>query len=171
LCNCSLIRTLVYSGVPRLVVPKLSDEEFPEIFNELLRVEGRKLTSEQLVFVNTRINQEPTPLYVRLAVRVVAGWTSDFSCTNSCLAGGVRNLLNQLFDSMSSEFGSKLMAGVLSFITLSVEGVSDDEMVDLLSLDDDLVSSINKYWKTTRLPTRKIHFTTLCFFCINAYCY
>ena len=125
-----------------------------QIFLELLGRRQRKITLDQKAYVARRVALEPTALYIRLAVRVVARWTSEYQCVDNSLSGGVRALLNQTFDQLAVDYGQELTAAAVGFISLSVQGVSDDEMVDLLSLDDNLIKSLTQYWKATRVPTR-----------------
>ena len=144
---------LVLSEVPFLSVPDVSVDGM-DMLHELLHRRNRKITQDQANYVARKVAVEPSALYIRLAVRVVACWTSEYQCDDSSLSGGVRALLNQTFDQVAVDYGQELTASAIGFISLSVQGVSDDEMVDLLSLDDDVLKNLSVCLNDSRVPTR-----------------
>jgi hypothetical protein len=133
----------------------------------------RTLTSAQWAIVSEGVSKEPTALYLQLAVRVVQGWSSHVDAVVVIgggggrgrgrgqevvpkLAGGVRNLIYQILETIELNFGLLLVRAALSFVTFSVQGISDNEMIDLLSLDGQVMSSgddgVNQYNVAARLP-------------------
>ena len=140
--------------VPRLEVVPWSDENTcTEILEELLKRRNRTLTTSQWSYVREQVKVEPTALYVQLAVRVIVFWTSYGS--NPMLQGGVRNLINQLLDNMESTYGLVFTRAALGFITYAVDGLSDRELMDLLTLHKEVMSKkgINEFNKSKRLPS------------------
>eukprot|EP01038_Epipyxis_sp_PR26KG_P004093 gene4093-5841_t len=131
----------------------IARNEAENLLITLLRKKNRKLNKEQFDYVKKQIAVEPTALYVDLAVRVVSLWTS--STTELKLAGGVKQLINQLFDDIERNYGSVLTRSAFAFITLSVQGVNDEEIEDLLSLDDEVLNNVFQYSSAgvRRLPT------------------
>jgi len=120
----------------------------------VLRRERRKVTAEQMQFALLSIAVEPTALYVTLAARVMAGWKSSDSIDNLRLEPTVRGVINQILDGLERDFGRVLTRAALGLITYARSGVSDSEMQDLLSLDDDVLNSVFQYstLETKRLP-------------------
>jgi hypothetical protein len=135
----------------------------------------RTLTSAQWEIVSEGVSKEPTALYLQLAVRVVQGWSSHLDVDAGVdagvevggdggrgqevvpkLAGGVRNLIYQILETIELNFGLLLVRAALSFVTFSVQGISDNEMIDLLSLDGQVMSlgddGVNQYNVAARLP-------------------
>ena len=148
------------ASVPRVTIAPTDIsshiEELAQILRQLLLQEGRILSEEQWTVVLDRLGVEPTPLYVNLALRVVKHWTSSMqSDTELQLAGGVRNVLEQIFVQLQRDYGTLLVCNALAFITYSKNGVSDVEMDDLLSLSKELLSTVFQYATPTipRMPT------------------
>lgn len=141
---------LKISNVPRVELTLHSVDSI-DIIKSLLNRKNRTLTKEQWLVVSNAIEKENTALYLQLAVRVVQSWTSSIS--EPVLAGGVRNLINQIFEGLERSLGRELTRAAFGFITFSVQGIDDSEMIDLLSLDEIVMTSVNKYNESARLPS------------------
>ena len=135
------------------VVPWSQENTAIKIIEALLRRMGRTLTTIQWNYVMEQAKVEPTALYVRLAVRVIVSWTSYEESTT--LQGGVRNLINQIFGVMESTYGACLTRAALGLITYAVDGLSDNELIDLLTMHEHVMSreGINEFNSICRLPS------------------
>ena len=111
------------------------------------------MTTIQWNYVREQVKKEPTALYVQLAVRVVGAWTSYES--NPVLQEGVRNLINQALDTIESHYGLVFTRAALGFITFAVDGLSDREIMDLLTLHEEVMSEkgMNEFTDSLRLPS------------------
>ena len=138
-----------------MLVEAVSSVEGPVILDQLLRKRNRQLTEAQSELVAKCISVEPTVLYVQLALQVVVGWPSSLVASENDLVGGVRPLINQLIGSLEVRFGKELVTAALGYITFSVRGVTDEEMIDLLSLDGTVMGTMTQYWSTTYVPSRE----------------
>ncbi len=150
------------ANIPRIVVPPFrttiapENESTPEIENILLSLLHnirRKLTPDQQSYVLSKVAEEPTALYMRLALREVSRWSSCMSRGELNLSEGVRDLLHQIFETIERDYGRKLTRIAFGFITYSVEGITDNEMCDLLTLHDDVLHEVNQYNDSKRVPT------------------
>ena len=115
-------------------------------------MKSRTLTTIQRNYVREQVKVEPTALYVQLAVRVIGSWTSyELSTT---LQVGVRNLIIHIFDSMESTYGGVFTRAALGLITYAVDGLSDKELMDSLTLHKGVMSKegINEFNETRRFP-------------------
>ena len=122
------------------------------ILEERFRRKHRTLTPEQFDYVMIKAAQEPTALYLSLVDYVATAWHS-FG-TNYELNGGVAGIADQIFEKLERNFGRELTRAALGFITWSVQGVTDVEMEDLLSLHDSVLTAVLKYCPgVTRLPS------------------
>ncbi len=131
-----------------------TSNETEKIILRLLKSKGRKLSPTQLSFVLSKVNVEPTALYMRLAVGVVSKWHSAIEDNTAMhIEGGVRNLINEIFESMERDFGKELTRAAFGFITFSVEGVTDNEMCDLLSRDEKALEAVTQYTTSQRVPS------------------
>jgi len=75
------------------------------------------------------------------------------------LLGGVLNIINQIFDQLEATYGPLLVRAAIAFIALSARGVSSSEIVELLSLDEEVMAAVTERNKADRLPTRKFLMT------------
>ena len=123
-----------------------------EILDCLLEAKGRRLTQSQRDVVREQISIEPTALYVRITSDIVVNWRSTMQVTASDLPGGISGILKFLFAKVSSDFGKSLTKFAFGFLTYSLEGVSDSEMCDLLSLSEEVMKEVNQYNSAHRLP-------------------
>jgi WD40 repeat protein len=125
------------------------------IMRSMLARRRRTLTPMQWTYVIDQAAVEPTALYFWLAVRVVEKWSSNSAIdVDVRLAPGVKALINQIFDEVERNYGRELTRAAVGFITFSVSGVSDAEMEDLLSLDAEVMESVNQYCHDAkRLPS------------------
>ena len=87
-------------------------------------------------------DKPPTPLAVVLASRLLLG-QSSFSSIQ--IEKRDTTLMAQTFRLLEVQFGKRLTTLAFSFITFSVNGISDIEMTDLLSLDDEYNESVVEY--------------------------
>jgi hypothetical protein len=113
----------------------------------MLLARKRALTDEQWCVFEKSVLAEPTALYVNLAVNsVMFKWKSYDETSRDCvLAPTVRGLIGQIFNDLEREFGRTLVDAILMILTLSVGGVSDVEMQDLLSIDDRVLKFVFQY--------------------------
>ena len=108
-----------------------------------------------LYFIYRPIAKEPTALYMNLCLHFISKWQSfDNAEKDNRLEAGVEAIIIQIFNSLKRTFGADLIEGILAFLTFAVEGVTDTEMVDLLSLDDDILKFVFQYStpKVRKLP-------------------
>jgi hypothetical protein len=139
-------------GIPRVDVT-LESRDAKTMMWDILKASGRRLTESQKTLVASALEVECTPLYLHLSSAVVSNWTSALPDNEARLDGGVRNLIHQIYASIERLFGVELVRSALALITFSVQGISDNEMIDLLSLDEVVMESVNQYCKDAkRLP-------------------
>lgn len=146
------------SGCPSITLSENGDtttfNHACKIMESLLSAQHRKLTSSQWEYVRDKIKDEPTPLYVVFAVSIASKWPSfispfDGAPSGCSLQSGVDGIINQVIDTIELSYGTKLARAAIGFITFSVNGVNDDEMVDLLSLSDNVLDRYDKHCLTT----------------------
>jgi WD40 repeat protein len=129
--------------------------KFHQMMKDVLRNRRRDLTVPQWKLVSSCLDVEATALYVTLAVRIVEPWRSSDDMSQLTLAPTVRGIISQLLDSVEVIYGKNLVRTALALITYSVDGISDNEMEDLLSLDETVLIEVFQYHKPTtrRLPS------------------
>jgi hypothetical protein len=85
----------------------------------------------------------PTPLAVVLAARLLMG---QIKLSTSLIVEKTDSaLISQSFKLLENQFGKRLTVLAFSFITFSVNGLTDIEILDLLSLDNEFNASVYEY--------------------------
>ena len=125
--------------VPRVDILPLEAGGAVEMVRQLLVRRGRGLTAEQWGVVGASIIDLATALYCHLAVRVTCAWTSSLALEQCVLPPTVPAIIHLIFEGVEREFGREWVPLALACLTFSRAGLSDGEMQDILSLDDDRV--------------------------------
>jgi WD40 repeat protein len=109
------------------------------LLKQMLEKRNRRLTGPQADHLLAQLATEPTMLYLSLAAKIALKWTSRTEPVN--LVPTVSGLLNQIVDQLEAKYGDVLVRSALGYLCLSVDGICDDEMCDLLTLTPGLVES------------------------------
>lgn len=137
------------AGIPRLVLSGLScvddNNEARVVLTGLLDQRHRSLTDEQWRVAMASIEAEPTAIYLSLAANVLQTWRSAKSGPDLILSPTVSGLVNQIFDSIERNFGSIFSRVAVGLISFSVAGITDNEMIDLLSMSDAVLDHVFQY--------------------------
>ena len=135
-------------------VPAIPLSDASVIVDYWLKAAGRELTSEQKQTVLAAFQWCPLPLYLKLAFDEACRWKSYTPAAETALATTVRDLINALFERVERLHGNTLVGHALAYVTASKNGLSEPELEDLLSLDDDVLNDVYQYWTppVRRLP-------------------
>lgn len=120
------------------------------IFEEILKRRDRQISPDQWSVALSAFQAEPTILYINLAVEIIQKWKSfdqDIS-----LRPTVKGIISQIFDDLERDYGKQFVSWAFSFITFSREGMSDLEMKDCLSLQEDVRKEVFQYSKIDTFP-------------------
>ncbi len=69
------------------------------------------------------------------------------------LAFSIRECIKNLFTRLEKKHGKTFVAHSLAFLTASRGGISESELDDILSLDDEVLNSVYTFWEP---PVRRI---------------
>ncbi|XP_038150830.1 NACHT and WD repeat domain-containing protein 2-like [Cyprinodon tularosa] len=106
-----------------------------KLLESLLNCSGRKVTSGQQALVNQALTSCRLPLYARLLHALTSLWHSDSDVNESSLPDSVHSSIFALLEHLEQKHGSSLVARTVSYVSLSRTGLSESELVDLLSHD------------------------------------
>ncbi|XP_029445447.1 NACHT and WD repeat domain-containing protein 2 [Rhinatrema bivittatum] len=109
--------------------------------HQLLRVK-RKVTSGQQIYVNEALSKCTLPMFVNLIFREVRNWRSHKDVDDSSLCVTVHENIEQLFWSLESKCGSRLLSRALGYITMAKTGLSEVELEDILALDNSVMNEL-----------------------------
>lgn len=105
----------------------------------LLSSSGRRVTSGQQTLVNQAVSSCSLIFYARLLHSHILLWTSDSEAMESLLPNGVHASISALLDLLERKHGPLLVRRCLSYLTLSRTGLTEAELTDLLSSDDEVL--------------------------------
>ena len=96
----------------------------------------------------------PLPLYLKLAFDEALRWKSYTPESDICLEQNVREIIDDMFQRLERRHGKILVSHALAYITASKNGLTEPELEDLLSLDDEVLNDVYQYWTppVRRLP-------------------
>ncbi|CAL8351226.1 unnamed protein product [Lota lota] len=107
--------------------------------SSLLSISGRRVTSGQQTLVNKALASCSLIFYARLLHSHALRWTSDSEVMESSLPNGVHASISALLDLLEQKHGPSLVRRCLSYLTLSRTGLTEAELTDLLSSDDEVL--------------------------------
>ncbi|KAA0707921.1 NACHT domain- and WD repeat-containing protein 1 [Triplophysa tibetana] len=139
-------KTLVSEEKNIFGVEPLTADEGKDMIDAYMKATGRQLTSEQLDTILHCFQQSGSPLHLKLMLDAVKHWHSYTSMSSVHLGITAQEVMTQFVQSLEEKHGRKLVSHVLSSILLSRHGLSEAELQDILSLDNDVLAEIYKYW-------------------------
>ncbi|XP_067288484.1 NACHT domain- and WD repeat-containing protein 1 [Pseudorasbora parva] len=145
-------------------VELFNDDQGKDIIDAYMSAAGRKLTSEQLDTILHSFQQSGSPLHLKLILDIAKQWSSWTSMSSVHLGVSAQEVMTQFLQSLEENHGKKLVSHALSFILISRHGLSEAELQDVLSLDNDVLAEIYKYWlppSHTLLRFPRLHWSRL----------
>ena len=107
---------------------------------------GRRLSEEQKYAVETlfkRNTNELYPLYIKFIFDITKNWSSFISIEEQIElkeCDNINKAIDYIFKAVENDYGQMLVSKCLFYLTLSGDsGISDNELEDVLSLDDELL--------------------------------
>uniref|UniRef100_A0A3Q2CKH6 NWD1/2-like winged helix-turn-helix domain-containing protein n=1 Tax=Cyprinodon variegatus TaxID=28743 RepID=A0A3Q2CKH6_CYPVA len=103
-----------------------------KLLESLLSCSGRRVTSGQQALVNQALSSCRLPLYFTISFLFLF---LDSDVNESSLPDSVHSSISALLEHLEQKHGSSLVARAVSYVSLSRTGLSETELVDLLSHD------------------------------------
>ena len=132
-------------------IETLDYEKAVSIFGKLLTSSQKTLTEIQKeeIFKLFR-TADLYPLYVNLVFNIAKNWSSydkiPKDLENFTVFNKIENCIFHIFNNLENDYGKLLVSRCLFYLTSSDEsGISDVELEDVLSLDDELLNHIFEY--------------------------
>ncbi|KAH3837288.1 hypothetical protein DPMN_110673 [Dreissena polymorpha] len=152
-----LARYKAYVGKGTLIaepIPPLGDVLCMDIIRARLVDDNRTISPEQSKVMQIVFFKCSIPLYTRVMLDEILTWKSYTAITTAMVSSTLKEALNNFFRRLEMQHGRVLVRHTLSYLTASREGVSEMELLDLLSLDDEVLNSIFLFWlpPQRRLP-------------------
>ena len=144
-----LVDNTIAGGTP-IIVGRLSTAEAWGIMEVWLAGVGRSLGEEQHHVVQTSVNGCPLPLYARLLFDACREWKSYTPVVPP--PDSVRGMVRKFFTDLLV-FGDELVSTAMMLIVASIEGLSEVELVDILSTSEDV---LNEQLQWHQPPQRRL---------------
>jgi WD40 repeat protein len=119
----------------------------------LAKKKQRTLTDTQWEIFHNSLNQEPSIMYINLAIEIISQWKSyGGSQVSYELVPTVKGIINQLFSDLELTYGKQVTSMAFSFISFSKEGINDLEIQDCLSLSKEVLKEVFQYSTLNKFP-------------------
>ncbi|XP_070560212.1 NACHT domain- and WD repeat-containing protein 1-like [Ptychodera flava] len=137
-----------------VAVPKLAQKDVQEILDQWLSDENRRLSASQMDTVVSACRQCPLPLFLKISFDEACRWHSYSKPEETQLKVTVRDAIVELFERVERNHGQILVSRALGYLTTGKNGLTENELEDILSLDDDVLNDVYQYWTPPirRLP-------------------
>ncbi|XP_055957735.1 NACHT and WD repeat domain-containing protein 2-like [Patella vulgata] len=132
----------------------LPTKDCEDIVKILLDRSQRKVTYEQWKTIRKSFQSCTLPLFVTLTFEEAKRWHSYDQSHENVLTTTVESCIHTLFERLEKKHGKMFVAKALSYITAARDGLSESELEDILSLDDEVLNSLFVMWlpPIRRLP-------------------
>ncbi|XP_035800842.2 NACHT domain- and WD repeat-containing protein 1 isoform X1 [Amphiprion ocellaris] len=127
-------------------VERLSRDDGKHIMESYLRASQRTLTSDQSDALLRSFELTGCPLHLRLMLSAAKRWTSFTPLTELRLGASMQEMMSQFFLMLEEKHGKELVGGALGYIALAREGLLEAELRDVMSLDNDVISEVYRYF-------------------------
>ena len=130
-------------------------QDAADLLLHLLKLQGRCATEEQtrrIVEAVNSSNMTQAPLLVTILAQWVSQWHSYDDLSRVTVPTSVRDVILGFFQRLEKTHGERLVRAALSFITLAKQGVSETELQELLSLDDEVLADVYQWFATLNPP-------------------
>jgi hypothetical protein len=131
-------------GAITLRLSALTPDKGDELLRRWLSESGRTLTENQRTEVLRSFAVHGNPLHLRLAFGEAHRWASYTPVQPGALATDVGGILRQLLDRLEDDHGAALVRRALGLIAVSRHGLSEGEMLDLLSGDAAVLGEVER---------------------------
>ncbi|KAK8749008.1 hypothetical protein OTU49_015633 [Cherax quadricarinatus] len=138
--HMSLLQSIVQDPACFLKVPPWTLEEGNNRLESILKQHQRSLNEEQREVISRSIQECPLPLYVEVTGWAACGWTGGD--TRPLLKPSLLQQINVVFDDLERSYGQVEVSHMLGYLTAAKHGLSDSEMLDILSCDEDVLEKV-----------------------------
>ena len=138
-----------------LPVEPLTQDDAENIMDSLMSLNKRKLQnlqiSQLLQSALDSTEEEPNPLRLQLCCQIASDYTSYDRLP--MLPITTEDLINNIFQTLEIRHGKLLVSRMFSLIAASKHGLSETDLVDMLSCDEEVMDSVLQYHQP---PIRKL---------------
>ncbi|CAN2388681.1 AAA ATPase domain [Pristimantis euphronides] len=130
-------------------IPPLSSVEISDMIEFWLNRDCRKLTGHQKKVLLDACNACPLPLYVVCSYMESHQWTSYTPDMEIVLQPNISAIYSWFLSRLEKNHGGQVVKKATTCISLSRNGVTQEELLDLMSLDQAVMDEIRQYQGVT----------------------
>ncbi|KAH0616128.1 hypothetical protein JD844_027012 [Phrynosoma platyrhinos] len=132
-----------------LQIPSLTFEEINEIINSWLEKDHRRLSKDQHDHLMEACVICPLPLYIHCAYKESCLWTSFSPEADVYLPSTINEMYSWILTRMEKSHGEQIVERMAAYVTLSRNGITQEELLDLMSKDDAVIQEVAKFQKAS----------------------
>nr|XP_006817837.1 PREDICTED: NACHT and WD repeat domain-containing protein 1-like [Saccoglossus kowalevskii] len=129
-----------------LEMEPLTGEMGREILDAWLESRQRTITETQREAILTALMGCPQPLFLKIVFDNLVHWKSYTPPENITVARDVREAIEFLFEALEKKHGKVFVSHALGYISAASDGLTEAELEDVLSLDDEVLDDVYQYW-------------------------
>ncbi|XP_023244499.1 NACHT domain- and WD repeat-containing protein 1-like [Centruroides sculpturatus] len=119
-----------------LSIPSLTSIEAMSIIDEILINNKRVLTNSQKTLIRNCLSNCPNPRYARILGYSAIKWQSSKNVDNENIPNNIEDLVESKLSLLGDYVGEEVMNYVIGLLGAAKHGLTDEEMLDLLSCED-----------------------------------
>ena len=140
-----------------VLVPPFESSTVEIVYKDWLAMKQRSLSDRQHLFINNLMKkkQKILPLFMKLLFDIISFWHSYDSIDEDLNhLNDVDDCIRYLFQRLQIVHNEVLFSRALCYMTACRSGISQNELEDVLSLDDDVLKSVFQHYipPVRRLP-------------------
>ena len=108
---------------------------------------NRTLTYPQSKLLRAIVMDVQSPLFTRVVLQEAYLKTSSMTADTISMSKCVSSAMEKLFERLEASHGAVLVIRVLSYFTAAKDGISDCELEDILSLDNEVLDEVYVDWE------------------------
>nr|XP_034969164.1 uncharacterized protein LOC118084041 [Zootoca vivipara] len=132
-----------------LQIPPLTFGEISEMIISWLEKDCRRLSQQQHDHLMEACTACPVPLYVYCAYKESCLWTSFSPEAEVCLPQNIPDLYSWTLSRMEKSHGEQVVKKMAAYTTLSRNGITQEELLHLMSTDDVVLKEVAKFQKVS----------------------
>eukprot|EP00106_Octopus_bimaculoides_P007542 XP_014774984.1 PREDICTED: NACHT and WD repeat domain-containing protein 2-like [Octopus bimaculoides] len=134
-------------------VPLMSETIGEEVLRKFLNMKKRTITDSQKEQLLAKFSKVSSPLYLKLLLHDASQWLSYQDIDFEQLPDSVNSAIEQHFENLERKFGKTLVQFALGYLTISLNGLTELELIDALSCNNEVLNAI---FEMNDPPSRKI---------------
>ncbi|KAG7487838.1 hypothetical protein MATL_G00027840 [Megalops atlanticus] len=140
------LRGMIVAQANFFEVEQLTADQGRQIVDAYMNAVGRRLTPDQCDVVLRSFQHCGHPLLLKLNLDAARQWASYTQVSELQLGSTTHEAISLLFQRLEKKHGRQLIGSALGYIVSSRDGLSEAELRDVLSLDDEVLADIYQYW-------------------------